>query len=132
MKILFFLIYFWRNHFFSISLKHQIFIFLFFYTEIHGPQAFMNWTWAGLIWWAKPVKICHGAEPHRIFSYLPSTESRECDLQRVKPSWPSLSSPILPSTVDAHNVGSVDGAVKSSFLHCTKLFSAPKIGMRVV
>ena len=66
MKILFFLIYFWRNHFFSISLKHQIFIFLFFYTEIHGPRLLWIELGLGLIWWAEPVKICHGAEPHRI------------------------------------------------------------------
>ncbi|RVW72411.1 ATP-dependent Clp protease proteolytic subunit-related protein 1, chloroplastic [Vitis vinifera] len=43
-----------------------------------------------------------------------------------------LSSPISPSTVDAHDVGSAGGAVKSSFLHCTKLFSAPKLGRSAV
>ena len=53
----------------------------------------------GLIWWAEPVKKCHGVEPHRITNpqpqdlsspILPSTESRECELQRVKPPWPPL------------------------------------------
>ncbi|KAL6315058.1 hypothetical protein AAG906_030905 [Vitis piasezkii] len=39
-----------------------------------------------------------------------------------------LPSPISLSTVDAHVVGSVGGAFKSSFLHCTKLFSTPKLG----
>ncbi|KAL6347056.1 hypothetical protein AAG906_012307 [Vitis piasezkii] len=43
-----------------------------------------------------------------------------------------LSSRISPSTVDAHDVGSAGGAVKSSFLHCTKLFSAPKLGRSAV
>ncbi|RVX05612.1 putative mitochondrial protein [Vitis vinifera] len=61
---------------------------------------------------------CIGLDQRPIFSYLPSTESRECDLQRVKPPWPSLSSPILPSTVDAHDVGSAVVAIKSYFLHC--------------
>ncbi|KAL6313693.1 hypothetical protein AAG906_010111 [Vitis piasezkii] len=43
-----------------------------------------------------------------------------------------LSFPISPSTVDAHDVGSIGGAVKSSFLHCTKLFFTPKLGRSAV
>ena len=43
-----------------------------------------------------------------------------------------LSFPISPSTVDAHDVGSIGGVIKSSFLHCTKLFSTPKLGRSTV
>ncbi|RVW73391.1 hypothetical protein VitviT2T_030440 [Vitis vinifera] len=43
-----------------------------------------------------------------------------------------LSSPISPSTMDVRDVGSANGAIKSSFLNYTKLFFAPKLGRSVV
>ncbi|KAL6313648.1 hypothetical protein AAG906_010066 [Vitis piasezkii] len=43
-----------------------------------------------------------------------------------------LSSPISPSTMDVHDIGSANGAIKSSFLNYTKLFFAPKLRRSVV
>ncbi|RVW63472.1 hypothetical protein CK203_058578 [Vitis vinifera] len=43
-----------------------------------------------------------------------------------------LSSPISPSIVDVHDVGSTNGAIKSFFLNYTKLFFAPKLERSVI
>ena len=67
------------------SLKHQIFIYLFIQKYMDRR---LSWIELGLdlIWWAEPIKKCHGADPHRITNpqpqdlsspILPSTESRE-------------------------------------------------------
>ena len=83
MKILFFLIYFLKKSFFFHKLKTPNFYFFYFFIKKYMDRR-LSWIelGLGLIWWAEPVKKCHGADPHRITNPQPQ----------------DLSSPILPST----------------------------------
>ena len=106
----------------------------------------MNWTWAGpnLVGRThKKMSWCWATHDHQssasrpIFSHLALHWKQrvwtvESETAMATSLLSPFSSPISPSTVDAHDVGFIGGAVKSSFLHCTKLFSAPKLGRRVV
>ena len=106
----------------------------------------MNWTWAGsnLVGRThKKMTRCWATQDHQssasrpIFSYLAlhrkqRARTAESETAMATSLLSPLSSLILPSTMDTHDVGSAGGTVNSSFLHCTKLFSAPKLRKRVV